>query len=138
MENTKVKHCSKPDAICDKLSGKMYVSEKFGCDEKGDGTPENPFKTVLKVMRYAVKEPFPEIYVDSKDENQKYELIAKSQLKKVQKIWLRESYKENDAANKEKEDAEKRAKNLEEAKQIIIKEDKSLPEAKKIKINQGL
>lgn len=115
----------------------MYVSEKHGCDETGDGTPEKPFKTVLKVMHYAVKEPFPEVYVDAKDENKKYELIAKSQLKKVQKIWLRETYKEADAAKREKDDAEKRTKNLEEAKQIVITEDKSLPEAKKIKINQG-
>lgn len=88
-------------------------------------------------MQHAGKEPFPEIYVDGKDENVKYELIAKSQFKKIHKIWVRENYKQEDANKKELEDAEQRLKNLELAKKIVINEDKSLPEAKKIKINQG-
>lgn len=87
-------------------------------------------------MRKAGSEPFPIIYVDGK-EGQKFEEASKSRLKKVQKIWVREKYKQDDKAKKESEDAEKRNKNLEEAKKIVIEEDKSLPEAKKIKISDG-
>lgn len=68
---------------------------------------------------------------------QKYEPAAKSQLKKIQKIWVREGYKSTEKSKKEEEDAIKRAKNLEEARKIHIKEDKSLPKAKLIKIVEG-
>ena len=46
----------------------MYTSEKNGSDETGDGTPEKPLKTILQAMKQAGKEPFPCIYVDSKEE----------------------------------------------------------------------
>jgi asparaginyl-tRNA synthetase len=68
---------------------------------------------------------------------QKYEPAARSQLKKIQKIWVREGYKCTEKIKKEEEDAVKRAKNLEEAKRIHIKEDASLPKAKLIKIVDG-
>ena len=58
-------------------------------------------------------------------------------MKKIHKIWLRESYKTADKAKKEEEDAEKREKNLEDAKKIKIHEDPKLPKAKLIKIHQG-
>lgn len=114
----------------------IYTSEKSGNDESGLGTEEKPFKTILQAMRHAGTEPFPVIYVDGK-ENVKYEPASKSQLKKIQKIWVRESHKQADASKREEEDAAKREKNLEEAKKIIISEDKSLPEAKLIKISKG-
>ncbi|XP_049836221.1 asparagine--tRNA ligase, cytoplasmic [Schistocerca gregaria] len=117
--------------------GEIFTSEKSGNDESGDGTESKPFKTILQAMRHAGREPFPVIYVDSKTDDQRYEPAAKSQLKKVQKIWTRENYKKADAAKKEEEDAEKRAKNLEEAKKIVIKQDESLPKAKQIKIKSA-
>jgi len=104
----------------------------------GDGSEVNPFKTILKAMRHAGKEPFPIIYQDSHKDNQKYEPASKSQLKKIQKIWVREQYKNEEKEKKLLEDEEKRSKNLEEAKAIIIEENKSLPEAKQIKIGQAL
>uniref|UniRef100_A0A1B6GQ09 Asparagine--tRNA ligase, cytoplasmic n=1 Tax=Cuerna arida TaxID=1464854 RepID=A0A1B6GQ09_9HEMI len=114
--------------------GEIYTSEKTGCDETGDGTESKPFKTVLQAMRHAGKEPFPTIYVDAKEEGKKFEVVAKSQLKKVQKIWVRESYKSVEKAKKEETDADNRSKNLEEGKKIKLKENKSLPTAKLIKI----
>ncbi|XP_047003301.1 asparagine--tRNA ligase, cytoplasmic [Schistocerca americana] len=117
--------------------GEIFTSEKSGNDESGDGTESKPFKTILQAMRHAGREPFPVIYVDSKTDDQRYEPAAKSQLKKIQKIWTRENYKKADAAKKEEEDAEKRAKNLEEAKKIVIKQDESLPKAKEIKIKSA-
>jgi asparaginyl-tRNA synthetase len=68
---------------------------------------------------------------------QKYEPAAKAQLKKIHKIWVREGYKSTEKLKKEEDDAVKRAKNLEEAKGILIKEDTSLPKAKLIKIVDG-
>ncbi|CAL7945413.1 unnamed protein product [Xylocopa violacea] len=87
-------------------------------------------------MRYAGKEPFPPIYQDSQEDGKKYELASKSQLKKVQKIWMREQYKNEDKQAKLLLDEEKRLKNLEEAKTIIIEEDSSLPAAVLIKIKE--
>ncbi|XP_023944016.2 asparagine--tRNA ligase, cytoplasmic [Bicyclus anynana] len=118
----------------EKLSVDLYTSEKNGSDETGDGSTEKPFKTILQAMRHAGKEPFPTIYVDSKDDTKTYDVAAKSQLKKIQKIWLRESYKAADKAKAEEEKDEKRLQNLEEAKKIILEQDPSLPKAKIIKI----
>lgn len=73
----------------------------------------------------------------------------------MKKIWVREAYKQDKAEQKlvsgslslslsstvvlcvcllflKKEDADKRQKNLEEAKQLVLTEDKTLPTAKKV------
>jgi len=112
----------------------IFTSEKSGSDESGDGSEAKPYKTVLQAMRHAGKEPFPTIYVDAKEEGKKFDVVAKSQLKKIQKIWARENQKSKEKNKREEEDAENRLKNLEEAKKITIEEDKSLPAAKLIKI----
>ncbi|CAH2235941.1 asparagine--tRNA ligase, cytoplasmic [Pararge aegeria] len=112
----------------------LYTSEKNGSDETGDGSMEKPFKTILQAMRHAGKEPFPTIYVDSKDDLKTYDTAAKSQLKKIQKIWLRESYKAADKAKAEEVKDEKRVQNLDEAKKIVLEQDPTLPKAKTIKI----
>lgn len=89
-------------------------------------------------MRSAGKEPFPVIYQDSKDESKKYEPAAKSQLKKVQKLWTREQSKNQEKEKKALEDDTKRAKNLEDAKSIVITENTSLPPASLIKIKDAV
>lgn len=116
----------------------IYTSQKNGSDETGDGSKCNPFKTVLKAMRHAGKEPFPPLYQDARDSEQKYELVSKSQLKKAQKIWVREQHKNEEMQKKLLEDEEKRIKNLEEAKAIVIKEDNTLESAQIIKIRNGI
>ncbi|KAG7196961.1 hypothetical protein KM043_000227 [Ampulex compressa] len=116
----------------------IFTSEKNGSDESGDGSAQKPFKTVIRAMRHAGKEPFPPIYQSSQEEGKEYELVSKSQLKKVQKIWAREQYKNADKQKRLLEDEEKRLKNLEEAKSIVIREDATLPAAKRIKIGEGL
>lgn len=116
--------------------GEIYTSEKNGSDETGDGSEAKPFKTILQAMRHAGKEPFPTIYVDAKEEGKVYEVAAKSQLKKINKIWVRENYKAVDKAKAEDEGNDKRLQNLEEAKKIVIKEDPSLPKAKIVKISE--
>lgn len=124
--------------MSDTISDAIYTSEKNGNDETGDGSESNPFKTVLKAMHSVGKEPFPQIYHDSSKDNEKYELVSKSQLKKIQKIWSRERYKSEEIQKKMLEDEEKRTKNLEEAKMIKIKEDSTLPPATRIKIKDGI
>ncbi|XP_073979118.1 asparagine--tRNA ligase isoform X2 [Rhodnius prolixus] len=84
-------------------------------------------------MKHAGKQPFPTIYVDSKEEGQKYEPASKSQLKKIQKIFVRDSYK----TEKDKDTSDQAENALEEAKKIIIEEDKSLTAAELIKISQA-
>lgn len=118
----------------------IYTSEKNGDDQKGNGTEAAPLKTILQAMRQAGKEPFPTIFVDAKDEKaaNKYEPAAKSQLKKIQKIWIREVNKNADKSKREEEDAKKREANLDEARKIELKEDPSWPEAKRIKIRDAV
>lgn len=118
----------------------IYTSEKRGDDQTGKGTESEPFKTILQAMRHAGKEPFPTIHVDAKDEGagSKYEPAAKSQLKKIQKIWVREVNKNADKSKREEEDAKKRELNLEEARKIELKENPSLPTAKSIKIRDAV
>ena len=78
-------------------------------------------------MKHAGAEPFPTIYVDAKDEKSEspFEPAAKSQLKKIHKLWVRDMNKSAEKSKKEEEDAQKREQNLEEAKKIKISEDPS-------------
>lgn len=90
-------------------------------------------------MRHAGKEPFPSIFVDSKDEKSEsqYEPIAKTQLKKIQKLWAREANKTAEKSKKEGEDAQKREQNMEEARKIKITQDPTWALAKQVRIDQG-
>jgi len=115
-------------------SSPIYVSEKTGSDDKGEGTVDSPFKTVLKAMHSWGKEPFPTIMVDNKEEGKEPVPCAQTQLKKLKKVWAREVSK---AASKNKKDADEavqREKNLEESKAISLTEDPSLPAATQAKI----
>ncbi|XP_071116512.1 asparagine--tRNA ligase, cytoplasmic-like [Haliotis cracherodii] len=126
----------------DKMSlAEIYTSEKTGSDETGDGTEGKPLKTVLQAMRKAGKEPFPTIYVDGKEgpeATQKYEVVSKSQVKKIQKIWQREQHKQADKSQRDAADAQRRDMNLEEARKVVLEMDKSLPEPKQIKIKSSV
>lgn len=47
------------------------------------------------------KEPFPTIYVDSQKENERWDVISKSQMKNIKKIWHREQMKSESREKKE-------------------------------------
>jgi asparaginyl-tRNA synthetase len=114
------------------LTGAIYTSELHGSDETGDGTEAKPFKTALKGLRLNDK-----VLVDAKDPAQKkYELISKTQLKKLKNFIDAEVRKDASKNAKEAEDAARREKNMEEAKKVIIKEDPSLPKSKTVKISE--
>jgi len=51
------------------LADAIYTSEKWGNDESGTGSKDKPFKTVLRAMKHAGKEPFPPIFCDSKEKD---------------------------------------------------------------------
>jgi len=120
-----------------KLS-ELYCSEREGDDEAGDGTKENPVKTILQAMKMAGKEPFPNIFVDAKTEGDRWEPAAKTQINKNKKLWARDAAKSADKLRKdqakEADDVAKRMKNLEEAKDLVLVEDPSLPKALRCKI----
>ncbi|XP_048457985.1 asparagine--tRNA ligase, cytoplasmic [Rhincodon typus] len=112
----------------------LYVSNREGDDETGTGTKNKPFKTALRALQVAGKEPFPTIYVDSQTKNERWEVISKSQMKSVRKLWQRDQMKNESKEKRELEDALRREKNLEEAKKIVVKLDVSLGEPQEIKI----
>lgn len=117
------------------LTGALYTSEKHGNDETGDGSEGKPFKTVLRALKGQNLEKLPHILIDGKDETKgKFEVISKSQLKKIKNVVEMELRKETKKQEKEAEDAARREKNLDEAKKITIQEDPSLPKAKQVKI----
>lgn len=117
----------------------IYTSEKEGSDESGDGSAQKPFKTVMQALRITDgEEPLPQIMVDGKADGERYEKLAKAQLKKVTKIYAQEKKKSEDREKKEAEKAQQREKNLEEAKKITIKEDESLPKATRIQISESV
>merc|ERR1719412_2220946 len=97
------------ESSSDNVAEGLYTSELRGSDESGEGTYKVPYKTIAQAMRRYGKEPFPTIYQDPKPESdaaksgKKYEPVAKSQLKKMTKLWAQEIRK---AAEKQKRDAE--------------------------------
>uniref|UniRef100_A0A8D2DC29 Asparagine--tRNA ligase N-terminal domain-containing protein n=1 Tax=Sciurus vulgaris TaxID=55149 RepID=A0A8D2DC29_SCIVU len=80
------------------------------------------------------KESFPTIYIDSQKENERWDIISKSQMKNIKKLWHGEQMKSESREKKEAEDNLRKEKNLEEAKKITIKNDPSLPEPQCVKI----
>lgn len=110
----------------------LYVSETKGNDETGDGSKEKPFRTLSQAY---VKDMNALVFQEKDGE---YQEAAKSAVKKAKRIAqdkLKKDSKANEIAQKQAEEFKVR---LEAAKSIKIKEDPSLPPAKKIKIRESL
>uniref|UniRef100_A0A4W4EGI5 Asparagine--tRNA ligase, cytoplasmic n=1 Tax=Electrophorus electricus TaxID=8005 RepID=A0A4W4EGI5_ELEEL len=120
----------------DCVTGEVYVSDKHGSDESGDGTEHKPFKTPLKALLFAGKEPWPTIYVDAQKDGERWAVISKTQMKNTKKLFHRGQQKTDAKDMKEAEDAERREKNLEDAKKIVIENNPSLPDPQTAKIYQ--
>ncbi|CAF4642756.1 unnamed protein product [Rotaria sp. Silwood1] len=111
----------------------VYTSEKHGSDENGDGSEGKPFKTPLQAYHQHGENVT--VYVDSKDETKgKWELLSKSQAKKVKARYEEEKRKDEAAAEREEKERLQHEENLRIAKEITITEDSSLPKAKVLKI----
>lgn len=115
----------------------LYTSESSGNDATGDGSESKPFQTIIAAMKHHGSEPFPTIYVDSKEEGQKWAPAPKTQMKKNQKFFAGLVRKDKAKKEKEDEDAQRRTENLEQARQIVIEQDPALPSATQIKVRES-
>lgn len=113
----------------------VYVNEATGIDEaSADGSQAKPYKTPAYAV-YTV--PTASIQVFKGDA---YEPISPSALKKAKKGADGLAKKADKAKKLEQQQASKNAedlKKLEASKNIVIKEDPTLPKAQKIKIRQA-
>ncbi|XP_053207711.1 asparagine--tRNA ligase, cytoplasmic-like [Panonychus citri] len=123
-------------AKLDKLS--LYTSESRGNDETGDGSADNPFKTVQRAVKQSVelKNENVDVFMDPKEgeiagDGGKYVQVPKTQVKKIRKTCVRDTYKTDkpvvDVEAKKAEEEARTEKNLEDAKKITISLDASLP-----------
>ncbi|XP_055351166.1 asparagine--tRNA ligase, cytoplasmic-like [Paramacrobiotus metropolitanus] len=118
----------------------LYISDKNGSDETGNGSEGKPFKTAICALRHSDGNDVDimvEGSADGGDAQQKWLPISDSALKKAKKLYQQDQRKADKQAEKEKEDKERREKNLEQAKSVTIKENPSLPAATKIKIRDA-
>jgi asparaginyl-tRNA synthetase len=113
-------------------SEQVFVDEVSGSDEHGSGTETSPYKTLLHAVIQLGGTDKAFIMI-KKEGNSVYTEVAKSALKKLQKILdgiRKKEAKTNLAASSS---ASKRA--VEKDEEIL--EDTSLPKAEKIKIRQA-
>eukprot|EP01135_Chromosphaera_perkinsii_P009229 Nk52_evm1s1685 gene=Nk52_evmTU1s1685 len=116
----------------------VYTSASRGSDETGDGSEGKPFKTILQALRVnKCTTSGLKLYYDDKEDASKYELAAKSQLKKVDKVYAQELKKKEKSGQKEAEAADKSALLIEEAKKVKISMDTNLEKAHRVKIRQA-
>jgi asparaginyl-tRNA synthetase len=129
------------------MADSIYIDEDVGRDEESaTGSPEAPYKTLL----YALIQRPGASYQTRKSETGpvdangdpavrlEWKPASKSALKKATNLYEQHKKKQAKAADlaiREKEEAEKRKAVLEEAKKVILEEDKSLPEPIRIKLN---
>ncbi|CAB4056953.1 NARS [Lepeophtheirus salmonis] len=95
----------------------VYTSQARGSDEAGEGTYAVPFNSVIQAMRsHGSETPFPVIYQDVKPDSEEakrgklYEVVAKSQLKKITKLWQQEVRKADEKKKRDQEAVEAQAK----------------------------
>ena len=67
----------------------------------GPWNPDGKLVFCNQAMKQAGAEPFPTIYVDGKEEDKKWDVAAKAQMKKVTKIWQADMRKAEKASAKE-------------------------------------
>ncbi|KAK5097287.1 asparagine--tRNA ligase [Exophiala xenobiotica] len=117
-----------------------YIDEDIGKDDDSAvGTPTAPYKTLLHAMK--CHPPQSSKYMTRKggpDGPGDYKAASDSAMKKATKLYqqhLRKQEKNADAEVKAREEEMRRLKILEDAKSVVIEEDKSLPEAKRIRLD---
>ncbi|KXN70090.1 asparaginyl-tRNA synthetase [Conidiobolus coronatus NRRL 28638] len=132
-----------PDQIAQQVSDiqltEVFVHEVSGNDETGNGTVELPYLTATKALQ--AKGDNIKIAVN-KGTEEGYQPISGAALKKAKKnveILLKKEKKQAEQAQSNADAAAAKAKEeeqrLEEAKSIVLEQDASLPQAKKIEIS---
>ncbi|KAI8841316.1 hypothetical protein BC829DRAFT_492526 [Chytridium lagenaria] len=121
----------------------VYVCEQKGDDTTGAGTETSPFKTPLRALESVNGDENVKIQV-RKVEAEGYQPISGAALKKAKKGWELNEKKKQKAAAAAAKDADEaaskaadEARRLEEAKNVVLTQDASLPKSKNIKIRSG-
>ncbi|TPX59958.1 asparagine---tRNA ligase [Spizellomyces sp. 'palustris'] len=119
----------------------VYVCEAQGHDVEGNGTEKMPFRSALRAFESVSGKG--EIML-RKSLEEGYQPLGKTALKKTQKLYETNQKKAQKAAERAAQDAVNAEKNaaadaarLEAAQKVVLEEDKSLPEAQKIKIRDA-
>ena len=123
------------------LTEPVYVDEATGNDETGAGTEASPYATPAGAMTARGAEV---TLLTRKIEGGKpgaYEPISASALKKAKKLYemnLKKQKKNEERAAQEKERQEQEQRKLEESKSVQIEPPAGAPEARRIKIRDGV
>lgn len=133
------------------MAPSIYIDEDVGRDDStATGTESTPYKTLAHAfaqhapttegIQYLARKSQTDAPGEDVDPAAKLEWKAatKSAMKKATNLWeqrKKKALKEQDLAIREKAEADKRQKVLEEAKKVVIKEDTSLPKPVRIRLD---
>ncbi|KAJ5478408.1 hypothetical protein N7530_003917 [Penicillium desertorum] len=114
----------------------IYIDEDVGRDESpANGTETAPYKTLYLTRKSQTDAAGEDVDPASKLE---WKPATKSAMKKANNLWeqrKKKAAKEQELAIREKAEADKRQKVLEEAKKVVIKEDISLPKPVRVRLD---
>ncbi|KAJ5521684.1 hypothetical protein N7527_005799 [Penicillium freii] len=132
-------------------STNIYIDEDVGRDESpATGTETAPYKTLIHAyvehppttegIQYLTRKSQTDAAGEDVDPAAKLEWkpATKSAMKKANNLWeqrKKKAAKEQELAIREKAEADKRQKVLEDAKKIVIKEDTSLPKPVRVRLD---
>jgi asparaginyl-tRNA synthetase len=125
----------------------IYIDEDVGKDESATGAQDAPYKTLLQAMishpgaSYQTRKSETGAVEEGVDPTSRLEWKppTKSAMKKANNLFeahKKKQAKASDLAVREKAEADKRQAVLEEAKKVILEEDKSLPAPVRIKLDE--
>ncbi|KAF7512491.1 asparagine--tRNA ligase [Endocarpon pusillum] len=133
-------------------SSSIYIDEDVGRDDDAAlGTESAPYKTLLHAMIKHAPSAGSISYLTRKSQTGpvsengdpaarlEWKSATKSALKKATNLYeqhVRKQAKSADLVMREKQEAEKRQQVLEEAKAVVIEEDKSLPQPVRIRLDE--
>ncbi|KAJ5349680.1 hypothetical protein N7541_007407 [Penicillium brevicompactum] len=132
------------------MATKIYIDEDVGKDESANGSETAPYKTLVHAylehppttegIEYLTRKSQTDAAGEDVDPAAKLEWkpATKSAMKKANNLWeqrKKKAAKEHELAIREKAEADKRQKVLEDAKKVVIKEDTSLEKPVRIRLN---
>lgn len=132
------------------MATKIYIDEDVGKDESANGSETAPYKTLVHAylehppttegIEYLTRKSQTDAAGEDVDPAAKLEWkpATKSAMKKANNLWeqrKKKAAKEHELAIREKAEADKRQKVLEEAKKIVIKEDTLLEKPVRIRLD---
>ncbi|KAJ4397928.1 hypothetical protein N0V85_006420 [Neurospora sp. IMI 360204] len=135
-----------PQELADrtKSDAKVYIDTVAGKDdESADGSEAKPYQSLYHALIQNLDKPAPTYLTkvapkEGSTDGPTWEEAAKSAMKKaVGRVdqYKKKLQKEKEALKKEEEERQQRLKNLDDAKKIVLKEDPSLPDAVRIRLN---